>query len=306
MAGSKLALAKAITLSESTRVDHREIIEKVLEIVSQKAPMSIRVGVSGSPGVGKSTFIDAFGRMVLSKGKKLAVLTIDPSSPVHGGSILGDKTRMINLVSDQHAFIRPSPSSGELGGVGSRTREAVMLCEAAGYDFVIVETVGVGQSDLVVSSMTDIFLQLHMPLSGDDLQGMKKGSNEIADFIIITKADGVLKEAAQIAKMELEHSFHSDKEKVFLVSAKDNKGISEVCDIVFNYWDEMQTNGRLIEKRREQVANWVDAEFKREVIHRLYNNQEFNKNLKSVTEEVVAGSKSTAFAVRTLLSKFLK
>ena len=197
LAGQRHALARAITLIESTRADHRQSAEALLEHLLPHTGNSIRIGISGVPGVGKSTFIEAFGLHVLNGGHRLAVLAVDPSSPRSGGSILGDKTRMEELARDQRAFIRPSPSGGTLGGVARRSREALLACEAAGFDVIVVETVGVGQSETAVADLVDLFLLLLVPGGGDELQGIKKGIVEIADLIVVNKADGDLAAAAQ-------------------------------------------------------------------------------------------------------------
>ncbi|MCX6126479.1 MAG: methylmalonyl Co-A mutase-associated GTPase MeaB, partial [Proteobacteria bacterium] len=213
--GSRNHLARAITFSESSRPDHRVLAEQILNEVLAQTGRSVRIGISGPPGVGKSSFIDELAAVALGRTHKVAVLTIDPTSPLHGGSILGDKTRMVKIATHHNAFVRPSPSSGHLGGLRSRTREAILLCEAAGFDFVIVETVGVGQSDHNIDSVTDFFLLLHLPQSGDDLQGIKRGAIELADLVLVSKADGDLKEYADIAKMMLQQSLQLNTDSKF-------------------------------------------------------------------------------------------
>ena len=204
--GDRRALAQAITLVESSRPDHRPLADRLLEILLPRTGRSIRIGISGAPGVGKSTFIESFGLHVLAQGHRLAVLAVDPSSRLGGGSILGDKTRMTRLAGEAKAFIRPSPAGGTLGGVARRTREAMLVAEAAGYDVVLVETVGVGQSETAVADMTDMFLLMLLPGSGDDLQGIKRGIVELADLILVNKADGALKELASRTAADYQHA----------------------------------------------------------------------------------------------------
>lgn len=312
-AGSNVALAKAITLAESSRDEHRTSAEEILGLILPKTGKSIRLGISGPPGVGKSTFIEAFGLNLIERDHKVAVLAIDPSSPVNGGSILGDKTRMNKLANHSKAFIRPSPSGGNLGGVARRTREAILLCEAAGYDVIMIETVGVGQSDHAVAGMTDFFLQLHQPLSGDDLQGIKKGSNEFTNLIIITKGDGTLKDAAQIAKSQIDHSFHLSSEfrtppKALIVSAKTGLGISEVCAEIEGLKQSSLANGSLTAKRLTQFENWFEEEVKIHLESLLPKNVFYRKiyeqNLKQVQTDQSIAPRAARDLVLSLIGGF--
>ncbi|MBX3284786.1 MAG: methylmalonyl Co-A mutase-associated GTPase MeaB, partial [Actinobacteria bacterium] len=239
VAGDRRALARAITLVESTRADHRSQAAALLDEVLPRSGGAVRVGISGPPGVGKSTFIEAVGSHVTGAGHRLAVLAVDPSSSRSGGSILGDKTRMETLARNPQAFIRPSPSGGELGGVARRTREAMLLCEAAGFDVVVVETVGVGQSELAVADLVDLFVLLASPSGGDDLQGIKRGIMELADLVVVTKADGDLATSANHAAADLRRAIHLLRPKyegleteTLLVSSPTGTGIAEVWDHV--------------------------------------------------------------------------
>lgn len=259
LAGDKLTLARAITLVESQRADHREEALKLIDAVYNRRKKAIRIGITGIPGVGKSTFIEQLGKLLLSKGMKLAVLAVDPSSQKSGGSILGDKTRMEDLSREDNAFIRPSPSSGTLGGVAARTRESMLLCEAAGYDVIVVETVGVGQSETEVINITDCFLMLAMPGTGDDLQGIKRGIMEAADIIVINKADGSNIDAARKAKKQLEMALHLFPKsasgwdtKVLTASGLHNQGVVECWQVVTKMLDTLEENGQLAAKRSEQ------------------------------------------------------
>lgn len=261
LAGNIRALSKAITLVESTKPEHRKsAIELIDKIYDQRKP-SIRIGITGIPGVGKSSFIERLGMEIIASGKKLAVLAIDPSSTKTGGSILGDKTRMEELSRAQEAFIRPSPSSGTLGGVAARTRESMLLCEAAGFDAIIIETVGVGQSETEVIHLSDIFMMLAMPGTGDELQGIKRGIMEAADLIIINKADGNNVNQARTAKKQLEIALHlfpaSEKgisPKVQLASALNNVGVKEAWNQLKSIHETLTENGWLAQARRAQQA----------------------------------------------------
>ncbi|MBI1816208.1 MAG: methylmalonyl Co-A mutase-associated GTPase MeaB [Deltaproteobacteria bacterium] len=262
-AGNRRALAKAITLVESTRSDHQQSAQRLLEALLPFTGHAARVGISGVPGVGKSTFIEAFGLYLIGTGKRVAVLAVDPSSARSGGSILGDKTRMPRLSAAPEAFIRPSPSGGSLGGVARRTREALLVCEAAGYDVVLVETVGVGQSEFAVASMVDFFLVLMLAGAGDELQGIKKGILEIADALAINKADGdnidhATQAAAQYrAALNLfRHSSPTWDPPVVTVSARESHGMDTVWNIVADHRRQVSASGELDRKRREQQRTW--------------------------------------------------
>jgi LAO/AO transport system kinase len=257
--GDLLNLSRAITLAESTLPRHRKEAQELIRAVYAHRKPSIRIGITGIPGVGKSTFIEQFGLAVMKAGKKLAVLAIDPSSTASGGSILGDKTRMEELSKSPNAFIRPSPSSGTLGGIAARTRESMLLCEAAGFDVILVETVGVGQSETEVIHITDCFVLLAMPGTGDDLQGIKRGIMEAADLIVINKADGLNLAAANKAKKQLEmalHLFPESKDgwnpQVLTTSALNNSGVDRVWTTVNQMIDHVRSNGSFAQKRRIQ------------------------------------------------------
>lgn len=262
--GNKTDLARAITLVESTKKEHQEkanaIVEKCLSIQND----TIRIGITGVPGVGKSTFIEAFGKKLTSLGKKVAVLAVDPTSTQTKGSILGDKTRMQELVRDANAFIRPSPSGITLGGVARKTRETIVLCEAAGYNVILIETVGVGQSETIVHSMVDFFLLLKLPGAGDELQGIKRGIIEMADAIVINKADGDQIKLATIAITEFSRALHlyPPKEngwmpKVLSCSALEKNGLIEIWDLILSYFDESRKTNAFQLKRQQQNKNWL-------------------------------------------------
>jgi LAO/AO transport system kinase len=262
-AGDRRALAKAITLVESTRADHQQAAQRLLELLLPDTGRASRIGVSGVPGVGKSTFIEAFGLHLIGKGKRVAVLAVDPSSARSGGSILGDKTRMPRLSASPDAYIRPSPSGGSLGGVARRTREALLVCEAAGYDVVLVETVGVGQSEVAVASMVDFFLVLMLAGAGDELQGIKKGILELADALAINKADGDNVEHARRAAADyrsalrlFRHTSPSWDPPVITVSAIEGKGIDKIWSVIEEHRAHLGASGELAQKRREQQQNW--------------------------------------------------
>lgn len=257
-------LSRAITLVESTNTNHQKKANEILEKCLPFANNSIRIGVTGVPGVGKSTFIESLGKYLTNHGKKVAVLAVDPSSSVNKGSILGDKTRMEELVLDTNAFIRPSPSGTSLGGVAKKTKESILLCEAAGFDTIIIETVGVGQSETVVHSMVDFFLLLKLAGAGDELQGIKRGIIEMADAIVINKADGDNIKVAKIAQTVFTRALHlyPPKDngwipKVLVASALHNFGIKEVDELILNYIDLTKTNGVFKQKRNKQNKQWL-------------------------------------------------
>jgi LAO/AO transport system kinase len=263
-AGSRRALAKAITLVESTRADHQRAAQRMLEILLPATGRAARVGVSGVPGVGKSTFIEAFGLHLIGRGKRVAVLAVDPSSARYGGSILGDKTRMPRLAVAPEAFIRPSPSAGSLGGVARRTREAVLVCEAAGHDVVLVETVGVGQSEVAVASMVDFFLVLMLAGAGDELQGIKKGILEIADAIAINKADGDNVAHAERAAAEYQgalrlfrHTTPTWDPPVMTISGLEARGMDALWATIEDHRARLTASGELDARRREQQQAWL-------------------------------------------------
>ena len=270
--GNPRVLAKAITLVESTRDEHIEVAQDLLEKALPESGNSLRIGISGTPGVGKSTFIEAFGLHLIKQGHKVAVLAVDPSSPVSGGSIMGDKTRMEQLSKEKNAFIRPSPSSGNLGGVAKKTRETMILCEAAGYDVVLIETVGVGQSEYEVASMVDFFLVLMQPGSGDELQGIKKGIVELVDSIVVNKADGdsinlakqTQNQYTSALKIIEDHSAWSPK--VLTCSALENRGISEVWDTIQEFKEVKTQEGTFDSQRDQQNRDWMEK-----LVHEMIN-----------------------------------
>ena len=296
------ALSQAITLIESTALKHQQQAKQIIEGCLPHANKSIRVGITGVPGVGKSTFIESFGKLLISKGKKVAVLTVDPSSSISGGSILGDKTRMEELVKEPNAFIRPSASGDTLGGVARKTRETIILCEAAGFDVILIETVGVGQSETAVHSMTDFFLLLKLAGAGDELQGIKRGIMEMADSIVINKADGDNLKAAKMAKNEFNRALHlyPAKEsgwapKTLLCSALKNEGIAEIWEVVSNYFETVKGNGYFQYKRKEQNKFWLMQTIESRLKSEFYANPsvkiELEKQLKAIDE-----NKTTPFA----------
>jgi len=285
----------------------------VLEALIAESGDAIRVGITGPPGVGKSTLIEALGLYLIEQGKRVAVLAVDPSSPVTGGSILGDKTRMERLAVRPEAFIRPSPSGGSLGGVADRTREVMLLCEAAGYDVVLIETVGIGQSEVAVSSMVDFFLVMLLPAGGDELQGIKKGVVELADALVVNKADGVMKSVAERTRadyggaLELIRSGHDSwRPRAMAVSALEDQGIAEIWQTVLEHHEIMRANGAFDERRREQSRAWL-WKLLEEGIDRAFREQPGMIEAIKREEEAVAAQKTTpAVAARTLLQAFRK
>ena len=309
--GSRPALARAITILESTRTDHRQWAEEILESLLPKSGNAIRVAISGPPGVGKSSFIEALGLHLVNLGKKLAVLAIDPSSPVTGGSILGDKTRMEELSKSESCFIRPSPTSGALGGVARHTRETLFLCEAAGFDVILIETVGIGQSEVMAASMTDIFVQLHQPYSGDELQGIKKGVMELADLVVITKADGDAKTAADLARVELERAISltrteaEEKADVLISSAHNNIGITEVWRKLENIYATRTTSGALRSKRKKQARSWLQQEIESELFDLLSSHPRYDDMLATTVGRLETSGEHCGRAARNLVRMLL-
>ena len=310
-AGERRALARAITLVESTRADHRHQAQKLLDALMPDTGKAIRLGLSGAPGVGKSTFIEALGKHVTSLGHKVAVLAVDPSSARSGGSILGDKTRMEELSRDPDAFIRPSPAGVTLGGVARRTREAMLLVEAAGFGVVLIETVGVGQSETAVADMVDMFLLLQSPGGGDDLQGIKRGIMELADLIVVNKADGALEQPAKLAQSQLVSALHlmrprspNWKPHVLLTSALTNKGIGEVWDAVTNYESIMLETGELTTNRAEQARAWMWNEIREGLIEAFKAEPAVAAKVRKLEVEVAEGRITPGAAADRLLKRF--
>jgi LAO/AO transport system kinase len=311
LGGDRRALAKAITLVESTRPDHRDEAVALVDAVLPRTGGATRVGISGSPGVGKSTFIEALGLHVVEQGLTLAVLAVDPSSARSGGSILGDKTRMTELGRRPEAFIRPSPGGTQLGGVARRTREALLLCEAAGFDVVIVETIGVGQSEVAVADMVDLFLLLVGPGGGDDLQGIKRGIMELADLVVVNKADGDLAPAAGRAVADYKNAIHLLRPKspawtarVLPVSSLTGAGIDAVWDVVGEHGTALRAAGELDRLRAAQARAWLWSEVNDELGGRFRRHPAVRAQLGAVEAEVAAGSLSPAAAARRLLDAF--
>ncbi|MDF1722367.1 MAG: methylmalonyl Co-A mutase-associated GTPase MeaB [Minwuia sp.] len=310
--GQRRSLARAITLIESSRQDHREQAKTLLEELVSATGGAIRVGISGTPGVGKSTFIEAFGQHLTEQGLKVAVLAVDPSSKRTGGSILGDKTRMEFLARDPNAFIRPSPSGGTLGGVARRTRETMLLTEAAGFDVVLVETVGVGQSETTVAEMVDIFCLLLAPGGGDELQGIKRGVMELADLVIINKADGDLLPAARRAATEYRGALGLMRPKtphwtprVRMASAVKGTGISEVWRDITRFREDMTAAGALDTLRSEQARSWMWQELTDTLIHALTRDPNVAKALPDWERQVMAGTATPGAAADALREMFM-
>lgn len=310
LAGSIPFLSRAITLIESTNPKHQEKANQILERCLPHANASVRIGITGVPGVGKSTFIEAYGKYLTGLGKKVAVLAVDPSSSVNKGSILGDKTRMEQLVTDANAFIRPSPSGTSLGGVAQKTRESIILCEAAGYDTIIIETVGVGQSETAVHSMTDFFLLLKLAGAGDELQGIKRGIIEMADAIVINKADSGNEKNAKIAKVEFNRALHlyPPKEsgwqpKVVIASALQNRGIADIDTMIQQYVNEAQQHGHFQQKRNAQNKYWLLETINQQLKSNFYNDPKIKQLLTEEIDKVLQGEITPFHAAKRLLEK---
>ncbi len=311
-AGNRTILSKAITLIESSSESHQKIAEELIELCLPFSGKSIRIGITGVPGVGKSTFIEALGTFLIEqKNNKIAVLAIDPSSKKTGGSILGDKTRMNKLSVNEHAFIRPSPSSGTLGGVAEATRETIILCEAAGFDTILIETVGVGQSEIEVKSMVDFFLLLMLAGAGDELQGIKRGIMEIADAIIINKADGDNKINAKLAIREYKNAIHLFPAnsndwipKVDACSAIENTGIENVWKIIESFKNLTISNGSFEESRKQQAKFWLEHTVNSSLQTLFYNDKNVKDKLSSIENKVVSGEISPFKAAKELLNIF--
>jgi GTPase len=307
--GDHGALGSGITLIESQNPEHRSDANDLIKLCLPHSGNSIRIGVTGVPGVGKSTFIESFGQILIKKGKKVAVLAVDPTSSISGGSILGDKTRMQEISVADEVFIRPSPAGDTLGGVARKTREGILLCEAAGFDFIIVETVGVGQSETLVNSMVDFFLLLMLSGAGDELQGIKKGIMEMADTLAITKADGDNITKADLAARQYKNALHlfppNDNgwvPEVFTCSAIEGTNVEHVYDVIETFKETMEQNGQLNSVRKEQDKMWLSETLKELVLNDFFMNEELSKLLE-VTEEMVVKGELTSFQAADKLYK---
>ncbi len=311
--GDRRALAKAITLLESSRADHAASGRALLEELMPHTGGARRVGITGPPGVGKSSFIENLGLRLIEAGRRVAVLAVDPSSPVTGGSILGDKTRMERLAQQQRAYIRPSPSGTALGGVAHRTREALLVCEAAGFDVVLVETVGIGQSEIAVHSMVDFFLVLLQPGAGDDLQGIKKGVLELADLLVVHKADGALRGEAERARAAYASALHlmrplsaSWAARVMLASAHSGEGIDAVWSCIEEHARALAASGELASRRKGQAREWLFSLLQEGLLAAFRSHPRVAPLLPELEGQVAAQTLSPAGAARALLEAFQK
>ncbi len=311
LAGERRALARAITLVESGRADHRAAALRLLDTVRSAGREALRIGLSGTPGVGKSTFIEAFGMFLIDRGLKVAVLAVDPSSARSGGSILGDKTRMERLSREPGAFIRPSPAQRQLGGVARRTREAVVLCEAAGFDVVLIETVGVGQSETMVAGMADLFVLLIAPAGGDELQGVKRGIMEIADLILVNKADGALKETAMrtcadyAGALRLLRKRPQDPDgfpRAMMVSALTGAGLSEAWAAMTTLAEWRRKTGFWARNRAEQARHWFEEDLRAGLLSRLETDPDIRDMVTRLGDAVARGDTSPAAAADEILA----
>lgn len=309
--GNRTLLSQAITLAESSLPAHNKLAQEIISLCLPHSGNSMRIGITGVPGVGKSTFIESFGSHLTASGRKLAVLAIDPSSERSKGSILGDKTRMEKLAADKNAFIRPSPSGGSLGGVARKTRESIILCEAAGFDSIFIETVGVGQSETAVHSMVDFFLLLMLAGAGDELQGIKRGIMEMADLIAINKADGQNVEKAKLAKAEYENALHlfpapesGWTPKVVTCSSLKMTGINEIWELIKDYHQLTLNNDYFRKKRNKQSLYWMYETINEELKQNFYGNPLIKSELKKYEQKVLNDRLNSFLAAGTLLKKY--
>jgi len=313
MSGNRQMLSRAITLIESQKPEHEARAHEILDRCLEKKTASLRIGITGSPGAGKSTFIEAFGEAILNSGLTLAVLAIDPSSRQSKGSILGDKARMERLSGRKEAFIRPTASSGYLGGTSPKTHETILLCEAAGYDVILVETVGVGQSEVLIDSMVDFILLLMLPGSGDELQGIKRGIMEIADSVVITKADGDQAAIAALSKAEFEAALMMLPKKhpfwhrnVYLTSALHNTGINEVWQNILEFFTQMREEARLEERRSQQLKQLLYTVLEERLKKEFFSNPGVIQAKAIIEQQVVAARLSPFSGAKTLIETFRK
>ncbi|MBL4719553.1 MAG: methylmalonyl Co-A mutase-associated GTPase MeaB [Alphaproteobacteria bacterium] len=311
--GDRRGLAQAITVIESTREAHRLQADALLRLLLPHSGKSLRIGISGVPGVGKSTFVEVFGLHIVEQGRRVAVLAVDPSSKISGGSILGDKTRMEALGKHPSAFIRPSPAGGTLGGVARRTREAMIVCEAAGYDVVIVETVGVGQSETAVKDLTDLFLLLLLPGGGDELQGMKKGIVELADIILVNKSDGDMEAAARHAASDYSNALHFLRPAspnwtvpVGTCSALTGAGVAEAWDTVLKYQAAMMDGDVLGRRRSDQARNWLWSEVGDALMIALKSHKDIRDISRKLEDDVARGDITPSMAAQRMLRMFME
>lgn len=309
--GDITKLSQAVTMVESAKTEHHQLAQEIIEKCLPHSGNSVRIGITGVPGAGKSTSIDTFGMHLLEQGKKLAVLAIDPSSERSKGSILGDKTRMEQLSIQKNSFIRPSPSAGSLGGVARKTRETIILCEAAGFDTIFVETVGVGQSETAVHSMVDFFMLLQVPGTGDELQGIKRGIMELADGIVINKADGNNIEKAQLAQAQYRNALHlfpasqsGWSPRVLTYSGYFNIGIPEIWEMVDEYITFTKTNGYFEFRRKEQSKYWMYETINEQLKNHFFKNEAIEKRLKTMEERVQKGEISSFIAAKEMLDNY--
>jgi LAO/AO transport system kinase len=311
--GDRRALAKAITLVESTRSDHRQQTAALLETLMPYTGKSIRVGISGAPGVGKSTFIEALGTYLIELGHSVAVLAVDPSSAVTGGSILGDKTRMETLAFAENAFVRPSPAGSTLGGVTRRSRESILLCEASGFDVILVETVGVGQSETAVADMTDMFLLLLLPSGGDELQGIKRGIMELADLIVVNKSDGEQITLANQTMLDYRSAVHFLTSRfdgwqtpVMACSSVNNQGVTEVWAEVDRFKATISEDGRLQQQRAQQAKAWMWSEMAESLVVDLKSDPSIKRMIPELESAVLDGSLPATVAAQRMIDTYKK
>ncbi|MDX2002495.1 MAG: methylmalonyl Co-A mutase-associated GTPase MeaB [Chitinophagales bacterium] len=310
--GDRIALSRAITLVESTLPEHQQQAQELIEACLPHSGNSIRIGITGVPGVGKSTFIEAFGKYIIEQGRRVAVLAIDPSSNISKGSILGDKTRMAHLANEPRAFIRPSPSGGSLGGVARRTRESIVLCEAAGFDTILIETVGVGQSETAVKGMVDFFLLLMLAGAGDELQGMKRGIMEMADMLLINKADGDNLAKAKAAMVDYKNALHLFPPnengwipKVDVCSALEHTGMAKVWDSIEQFGQQTKGNGHFKLNRQQQRIAWFRQGLKEMLLTAFESNPDVTAILPELEKQVANQEQDPYRAAKIAIQKFL-